>query len=150
MEALKQVSSVQGTPLPDRYPGALPFGDTPLDRLRFFGREAETRALLYQLLSADLLVLFSKPGLGKTSLLNARLFPPLRERNFLPLPVRFNHTDHSLTPIEVFTATIGQACQADDIDYTPGTTASLWEFFKTAVFWRGDRLQTPVLVLDQF
>jgi tetratricopeptide (TPR) repeat protein len=135
--------------LADRYPGAQPFGDTALDRLRFRGRDTESELLLHQLAGADLLVLFGKPGLGKTSLLNARLFPLLRERDFLPLPVRFNQSD-SLSPLQVFIVAIEQTCKADKIDYTPGDVGGLWEFFKTAVFWRGDRLQTPVLVLDQF
>ena len=128
----------------------LRFSDAPLDHLRFFGREEETSLLLHQLLRVDFLVLFALPGLGKTSLLNARLFPLLRERDLLPLPVRFNHTERSLTPLQVFTAAIEQACKDETIDYTPGATDSLWEFCKTAVFWRGDRLQTPVLILDQF
>jgi tetratricopeptide (TPR) repeat protein len=151
MEALKQVPNAHpATALPDRYRGVQPFNDNALDRLRFFGRDDEARLLLHQLLGVDLLVLFAMPGLGKTSLLNARLFPLLRERDFLPLPVRFNHPDRALAPMQVFTAAIAQTCQAETIDYTPGETESLWEFFKTAVFWRGDRLQTPVLVLDQF
>jgi hypothetical protein len=140
-------------PLPavaDRYPGVLPFGDTALDRLRFFGRDDEARLLLQQLLSSELLVLFAKSGLGKTSLLNARICALLRERDFLPLPVRFNHTDASLTPLTVITTAIEQACTTEQIDYTPGIGESLWEFFKTAIFLRGERLQTPIFVLDHF
>jgi hypothetical protein len=151
MAASKSVSNAEtAVALVDRYPGAQPFSDTPLDHLRFFGRDEETNLLLHQLLRVDLLVLFALPGLGKTSLLNAKLFPLLRARDLLPLPVRFNHTERSLTPMQVFPAAIEQACKAEMIDYTPGATDSLWEFFKTAVFWRGDRLQTPMLILDQF
>jgi hypothetical protein len=136
--------------LADRYPGALPFTDTPLDQFRFQGRETEGELLLHYLIGADLLVLFGKPGLGKTSLLNARLFPLLRARDFLPLPIRFNQVHSSL--MQVFIAAVKQACNSTNIDYTPGKCDpdGLWEFFKTAVFLRGDRLQTPVLVLDQF
>src|SRR5262245_11929870 len=151
MAASTSVSNAEtAVALVDRYPGAQPFSDTPLDHRRFFGREEETSLLLHQLLRVDFLVLFALPGLGKTSLLNAKLFPLLRERDLLPLPVRFNHTERSLTPLQVFTAAIEQACKAETIDYTPGATDSLWEFCKTAIFWRGDRLQTPVLILDQF
>jgi tetratricopeptide (TPR) repeat protein len=151
MAASKSVSNAAtAVSLADRYPGAQPFSDTSLDHLRFFGRDEETNLLLHQLLRVDLLVLFALPGLGKTSLLNAKLFPLLRERDLLPLPVRFNHTERSLTPLQVFPAAIEQACKVETIDYTPGATDSLWEFFKTAVFWRGDRLQTPMLILDQF
>jgi tetratricopeptide (TPR) repeat protein len=133
-----------------RYPGALPFGDTALDRLRFFGRDDEAHLLLHKLLSSELLVLFAKPGLGKTSLLNTRIRALLGERDFLPLPVRFNHLDTSLTPLNVVTAAIKEACETAQIKYRPGSGESLWEFLKTAGFWRQERLQTPVLVLDQF
>src|SRR5262245_44248378 len=138
MAAVKPESTSQSSiSLPDRYPGTLPFSDTALDHLRFFGRDEEVRVLLHQLLGVDLLVLFAMPGLGKTSLLNARRAPLLRERDFLPLPIRFNHTDPALSPMQVCTAAIEQTCKAETIHYTPGETASLWEFFKTAVFWRG-------------
>ena len=151
MHALGPQSHIQTSGLPvDRYPGVQPFGDTREDRLRFFGRDEETSVLLHQLLGVDMLVLFGKPGLGKTSLLRARLFPRRRERDFLPVPVRFNHADPALTPMQVFTAAIEETCAAEAIDYTAGDPKSLWALFKTAIFWRGDRLQIPVLILDQF
>ena len=132
----------------DRYPGARPFLDTATDRWLFHGRDREIDDLFYQVLSADLLVLFGKSGLGKSSLLQAGVFPRLRERDLLPLPVRLNRVE--LPPLELFTTAIEDACRTAGIDYTPGEAGSLWEFFKTAVFWRGETVQTPVLVLDQF
>lgn len=132
----------------DRYPGPRSFTDTFADQRLFFGRDREINDLFHQVLSTNLLVLFGRSGLGKTSLLQAGLFPCLRERNLLPLPVRFNRTD--LPPLELFITAVAETCQMAGIDYTPGETGSLWEFFKTAVFWREDALQTPVLVLDQF
>lgn len=50
----------------------------------------------------------------------------------------------------MFFRAIADQCQRDDIDYTPGKTSSLWEFFKTELFLRGEALQLPVLVIDQF
>src|SRR5262249_10297036 len=41
-------------------------------------------------------------------------------------------------------------CQEQNVDYQPRATEGLWEFFKTTDLWRGDVLQTPVLVFDQF
>jgi hypothetical protein len=114
------------------------------------GGSEETSVLLHQLLGVDMLVLFAKPGLGKTVLLRVRLFPCHHERDFLPVPVRFNHADPALTPMPVFTAAIEETYDAEAINYTAGDPKSLWALFKTAVFWRGDRLQPPVLILDQF
>ena len=73
-----------------RYPGPDSFRDDETDSRIFFGRDAEVREVLNRLLSNKLLVLFAKSGLGKTSLLQAGLFPKLRERDFLPIRLRFN------------------------------------------------------------
>ena len=40
--------------------------------------------------------------------------------------------------------------ERQQVEYVPGLPDSLWSFFKTAEFWRGDLLLTPVLILDQF
>ena len=58
-------------------------------RTFFFGRDHEAESLLDHVLDAPVTVLYGRSGLGKTSLLRAGLFPLLRERNFLPIYVRF-------------------------------------------------------------
>ncbi|MGY6274617.1 WD40 repeat domain-containing protein [Methylomonas sp. MgM2] len=59
---------------------------------RFFnGRDEEKAALFRCLLSAPVTVLFGKSGLGKSSLLQAGLFPRLREERLLPVYVRLLH-----------------------------------------------------------
>jgi hypothetical protein len=131
----------------DRYPGARPFADTPNDQRLFFGRSQEIDTLFHRIGATRLLVLFGKSGLGKTSLLQAGVFPRLRERAMLPLPMRLNQKG---SPLETITAFAQTVCQSADIDYIPGEGESLWEFFKTAMFWHGDTLLTPVLVFDQF
>ena len=73
-----------------RYPGADSFRDNETDSRLFFGRDDEVTEVLNRLLSNKLLVMFAKSGLGKTSLLQAGLFPKLRERDFLPIRLRFN------------------------------------------------------------
>jgi formylglycine-generating enzyme required for sulfatase activity len=131
-----------------RYPGVHQFEDTVQDNARFFGRRQEIDSFVQQLRGSRLIVLYGKSGLGKTSLLNAGVFPVLRRHNLLPLRVRVNDPERPL--LETIFAQIQRVCQDQEIDYTEGVTEGLWEFFKTAVFWRDRRLQTPVLVLDQF
>ncbi|HUM11377.1 MAG TPA: hypothetical protein VLT82_10550 [Myxococcaceae bacterium] len=131
-----------------RYPGTRPFGDTPEDRELFFGREAETEQLFLRVLSVPLLVLFGRSGLGKTSLLQAGLFPHLRERTFLPVMVRLN------VPGDAVAATVGrcidQACEIDHLEPPRARAATLRELLAATTIWRGDVLLTPVLVFDQF
>ena len=61
---------------------------TAADRKRFFGREAEAASLLARVVSERLLLFYAQSGAGKSSLINARLIPQLREEEgFSVLPV---------------------------------------------------------------
>ena len=115
---------------------------------RFFGREREGEQLYLRVLSVRLLLQFAKSGLGKTSLLNASLFPRLRRKPFLPVMVRFNEKDES--PVDAVARSFKQACKAEGLELPDFRTDGLWELLSTALVWRGDLLLTPVLVLDQF
>jgi formylglycine-generating enzyme required for sulfatase activity len=132
----------------DRYPGPRSFVDNDVDRHLFFGREREIEHLLHRIRAVRLLVLFGKSGLGKTSLLQAGLYPLLRERGLLPVPVRLNQPD--IEPVRTVLDAVWEVCRTHAIECRTGDTEGLWEFFKAADLWRGDVLQTPVLVFDQF
>jgi photosystem II stability/assembly factor-like uncharacterized protein len=131
-----------------RYPGAQPFRDDEFSRRTFFGRELASAALTDQILANRLVIVFAKSGLGKTSLLNAGVAPRLREAGSLPLFVRVNDIQHGPS----FSVLEGMKAEAErqQVEYVSGDSSSLWALFKTAEFWRGDLLLTPVLILDQF
>src|ERR1700740_2857852 len=131
-----------------RYPGAQPFADDDVSRKVFFGREQTARALTSQILANRLVVVYAKSGLGKTSLLNAGVAQRLREEGRIPLIVRVN--DLSRGPLVSVLEGIRLAAERQSVEYIPGKPDSLWTFFKTVEFWRGDTLLTPVLILDQF
>lgn len=57
------------------------------DRDYFFGREREARDLLARVMSQRLVLFYAQSGAGKSSLINARLIPQLREAGFAVLPV---------------------------------------------------------------
>lgn len=132
-----------------RYPGPTPFQDTPMDKLLFHGRGHEKGALLHMVLAERLVVLYAKSGLGKTSLINAGLLTPLREKNFIPFRITF--TDIEKEPLQALYLKIEDTVKKYNIDYKPGEEHTLWQFFKTVEFWSSKNiLLTPVLVLDQF
>ena len=56
----------------------------------FFGREDEVEELLRLIKLSPLTVLYGKSGLGKSSLLQAGLFPRLRQAYFLPVYIRLD------------------------------------------------------------
>jgi tetratricopeptide (TPR) repeat protein len=131
-----------------RYPGAQPFSDSPEDQQIFFGRDADVDRLFDRVLASRLLVMFSKSGLGKTSLLMAGLFPKLRkEKPLLPVPIRVNASG---PPAEIVIGAVTQACKHAGAELTSGNTAGIWEFLLSSLIWSGDLLLTPVLVFDQF
>jgi tetratricopeptide (TPR) repeat protein len=144
-----------------RYAGTRPFRDLPEDYVRFFGRRAETEELYLRILSVPLLVQFGRSGLGKTSLLQAGLFPLLRNdssqaqlfpmldiKPFFPVMVRLNEPKQSLT-FAVADA-IRQTGKAWGLELTEGRTDGLWELLLTTSVWRDDVPLTPILVFDQF
>ncbi len=142
------------------WPG--PAAYTERDSGFFHGRAAET-AELHRLLHAEpVCVLYALSGLGKTSLLQAGVFPRLRADGWLPVRVRLDHRDldddglpvHPL-PAQVLDL-VAQAAQAQGISVPEW---SLTDDTLTAAFHeRGERLWgaredepvTPVLVFDQF
>ncbi len=140
-----------------RYPGLESFQDDPVDRGLFFGRDDDVYELLQLVLAERLVVLFSRSGIGKSSLINAGLMQPLRERGCFPMVVRVSA---GTSPLESLHQGLAAACQAGvaagHIDSTePDLPLSappdnLWVFFKTFCVWKGDDLLKPVLVLDQF
>ena len=131
-----------------RYPGAQPFADDDLSRKVFFGREQASLALTNQILANRMVVVYAKSGLGKSSLLNAGVSQRLRDEGYLPLIVRVNDIERG--PSASVVEGIRAAAERQNVEYIPGRSDSLWTFFKTVEFWRGDLLLTPVLILDQF
>lgn len=86
-----------------RYPGTQPFS-TDEEHI-FFGRKTDIEALHRQVRLEPLVILYSKSGLGKSSLMNAGLVPAVvRENKYLPIKIRFNaynpNSEAQITPLE--------------------------------------------------
>jgi tetratricopeptide (TPR) repeat protein len=131
-----------------RYPGSRSFYDTEIDQNLFFGREREIEVLLDKVLTSNVVVLYSKSGLGKTSLINAGLSKALRKKILIPLTIRFNNREFN--PLQAVYDGIKEIVKQKNLDYEPGDENSLWEYFKTVSFWKKETLLKPVLIIDQF
>jgi hypothetical protein len=119
----------------------------------FSGRAAEVDELLRRILDEPLTVLFAKSGLGKTSLLQAGVFPRLRERNAFPILVRLQLREGSAPLTEQVRLTLFEELRARDVEHAearPGET--LWEYLhRPQELWTPqNRLVRPVIVFDQF
>jgi hypothetical protein len=122
---------------------------------RFFsGRAAESDEALRRIVDEPVTVLFGKSGLGKTSLLNAGVFPRLRQRDMLPVVVRLHVRAASEPLIEQVCQRLIEEFRSNGVDHPLRTQAeTLWEYLHRAgqEFWtRQNRLARPVFVFDQF
>jgi flagellar motor protein MotB len=131
-----------------RYPGPDSFGDSPFDARMFFGRQEEIQDLANLVTGVRLMVLYGKSGLGKTSLLQAGLFPRLRRQYFLPIRVRPSEIEGSL--VESVARHITESCGQHGYQLTASAGDSLYELFSQTLISRGERFLVPVLVFDQF
>jgi hypothetical protein len=116
----------------NRYPGVQPF--TENNKAVFFGRDDDRTELLKYISLENLVVLFGKSGLGKTSLLNAAVLPELRrESNYQPLLIRFNNYNELtlFSPSDIFNNYIHSFCpEPSFIDLIPVSQVSLWQSLK--------------------
>lgn len=81
-----------------RYPGTRPFQEN--DRNLFFGRNTDIKNLTELIVLEKLVVLFSKSGYGKSSLLNAGVIPRLTEKEkFQVLSIRLN--EQAKNPVDL-------------------------------------------------
>ena len=120
----------------------------------FSGRDAESAELLRLVGQAPLTVLFSKSGLGKTSLVQAGLFPRLRKQNILPVYVRLDVRDRSMPLIQQAAAALQAEIGKHGVDASaPAIGESLWEHLhgRHVEWWSGkNQPLTPLFVFDQF
>ncbi|HEY5551800.1 MAG TPA: hypothetical protein VIK52_07925, partial [Opitutaceae bacterium] len=120
----------------------------------FFGREAETDQLSRLVRRQTLTILFGQSGLGKSSLLQAGLFPILRESDHLPLYLRLDHSPGATPLVAQVKLSLNAAFAAAKVDAPAfSDDETLWEYFhrKDVDIWSAkNRLLTPVLAFDQF
>lgn len=135
-----------------RYPGVTPFSME--QRSVFFGRERDIEQLHELVSRQQLVLLYSKSGLGKSSLINAGLLPRLQEQNpdLHPVIVRFGaYVEGARSPIQaVLDALQGDQTPADYgmLDRIFPQENSLWYHFKARQ--TADPKVRYLLVFDQF
>jgi hypothetical protein len=124
------------------------------DKEFFHGRREESGELLRSVLRAQLTVFFGKSGLGKTTLLQAGLFPHLREQPVIPIYIRLAFPADQPSLNAQVKDSIYKAAAAMSIEAPPAKEKeTLWEYFhrQEADFWnKRNQIMLPVLVFDQF
>lgn len=125
----------------------------------FCGRDEESYDLAKQIKDNIFITLYGKSGIGKTSLLNAGVFPELRDDIYFPISIRLGRLtrnvqdgfakiiikkiEESIGGVEVFDV-IKEQEDNDSVDY-------LWNYFARHRFLdTSGSVVYPVVVLDQF
>jgi hypothetical protein len=151
MNAVELQNRLQLSP-DNPWPGLQSFDEA--SRSYFFGMRAQTDALFRLVRRETLALFYGRSGLGKTSLLQAGLFPRLREGNLLPVPVRLDYGVKALPFARQVGQAVAGALSEAGIDSRPPVEGeSLWEYFHSSDvdFWDTEnRLVKLVLVFDQF
>jgi len=133
-----------------RYPGAISFEDSEIYKRLFFGRERETYELLQTILFDTITILHAPSGYGKTSLLQAAVFPRLREHNYYPVVVRFNVPDKR--PVVALLEKFSSIDREDEVKQIISTGDELVSFFENLSLNpnASNGHAKLVVVLDQF
>src|SRR5947209_9977562 len=134
------------------WPGLLAFRET--DEGYFQGRRTETEDLFRLVVRERLVVLFGLSGLGKSSLLQAGLFPRLRYENLFPVYIRLDFSAGHPDLVQQVKAVIAREAPTRQIEAPAAKEGeTLWEYFHREGnhFWNArNRLVIPLLVFDQF
>lgn len=114
----------------------------------FFGRNDEIDRLTNLIKANTLTIVFGKSGTGKTSLLNAGVFPRLRKEYCLPFRIRLEFANDSPDLVSQIKHTLKAEIDKYGfrVESYPGTE-TLWEYFHREQLWKS---VTPILIFDQF
>lgn len=128
-------------------------------KLKFCGRDDDSYDVAKLIMGNTFVTLYGKSGIGKTSLLNAGVFPELREEHFSPLSLRLGiRDDNNVQSYQtVILGAVNRAVsRIEEIDVIPvqedqQSVDYLWKFFARHQFYdKDDNPTIPVVVFDQF
>lgn len=124
----------------------------------FYGRDQELKDIVSVIKQNAFTTLYGISGAGKTSIINAGLFPILDEQAFLPIYIRLDHNvghvpydiqiikavDKALMSINAERENIVEHDVESELD-------KLWLYFYSHRFWSEDNhIINPIIFIDQF
>ena len=129
-------------------------------QLKFCGRDNESFDVMRLIDDNIFVTLYGKSGTGKTSLLNAGVFPRLRREQYLPVSIRLGMDAIDMSFQQCILTKLDKALEGkghkETIDVVPmpddeQSPAYLWSYFaRTRFVANDDSTLFPVVVFDQF
>ena len=130
---------------------------------RIYGRDEEIEILFSRIEYNTQTVVYSRSGIGKSSIINAGIFPKARRAGMLPVSIRLQHTTNKDYPTAPYIEQVRQAIEnelqasggrAEElVAHKDGHEETLWEYLHRYRFWLPDNSEkpaVPLLVFDQF
>lgn len=155
---MKQKSKIQNP-----WAGLFPYEDPAKSsrELKFCGRDSNTYDVTALIDDNFFVTLYGKSGIGKTSLLNAGVFPQLRQKQYTPLNLRLGITDEKENYQDIITKAIERSIAEEGgtiniipvVEEQTDVTAIdyMWNWFARRCFLNSQKQVTfPVVILDQF
>lgn len=118
-----------------------------------YGRNSEIQSLSQYIFNNTQTVLYGRSGIGKSSILNAGIFPKARVAGMIPVSIRLKHDEENnyLEQIRLSIETAGLIINEILPPINGIENETLWEFMHRHTFNNGDGdRRIPLLVFDQF
>lgn len=118
-----------------------------------YGRDDEIQSLALYVINNTQTVLYGKSGIGKSSIINAGVFPIARKEGLFPIPVRLKHDTNTTYTSQIkaafFESDIGISKILEPLDESKET---IWEFLHRNTFYNKETNKSvrPLIVFDQF
>lgn len=109
------------------------------DAYKFKGRSSEIEGMFRSFIQNDYLVCYAESGEGKSSILNAGLFPRLRQNRYFPISIRFKFDDPDVKNMD-FDKVMNSA-----IDKALGESSSECTFLPSSLIFETDQEETAEL-----
>ncbi len=127
---------------------------------KLYGRDDEVEVLMSRIEYNVQTVVYGRSGIGKSSILNAGIFPKARLAGMMPVAIRLLHTSDKENPTEPYIDQIRKAIDnellrlggnaRELVPHAEGHAETLWEYLHRHTFSIENRPVRPLLVFDQF
>ncbi len=129
------------------------------DADHFYGRDKELDEIASIIKQNAFTTLYGVSGAGKTSIINAGLFPILDKLSYLPIYIRLDHNQGHIGYDSQIIDAVNTALNAIDAELEESIGSKeihseldeLWLYFHSHQFWTKDNHKiTPIIFIDQF